>query len=256
MILDTATEEIGHVEMPAAMIARLLESSPVEAQEDGENSLVGAMMGGAHIEDTQGLLRNQSVASGRQILSGSQISSQGTTQLVLQLILTAASVAVPWTQQFRRPHAVRDLEIPSGTFCRLQTPRKPAAPAVVPCRSLPAAFLRVQPVGAGQIYQRHGREGTECKRVSAFALVVLLNADRDGRYIRKIARHAGPNPGLRIVTGQDGNTGCDLARAVAADDGLKTSDARRPADRSRSNKFGNAKRNGEIAKASGHFVMG
>jgi Mn-containing catalase len=76
MILDTATEQIGHVEMPAAMIARLLESSPVEAQEDGENSLVGAMMGGAHIEDTQGLLRNQSVASGRQILSGSQISSQ------------------------------------------------------------------------------------------------------------------------------------------------------------------------------------
>src|SRR4051812_24176703 len=52
MILDIATEEIGHVEMLATMIARLLESSPVEAQEEmAKNSLVGAMMGGARIED-------------------------------------------------------------------------------------------------------------------------------------------------------------------------------------------------------------
>src|SRR3954453_21644004 len=52
MILDIATEEIGNVEMLATMIARLLESSPVEAQEEmAKNSLVGAMMGGARIED-------------------------------------------------------------------------------------------------------------------------------------------------------------------------------------------------------------
>jgi Mn-containing catalase len=52
MIMDIATEEIGHVEMLATMIARLLESSPVEAQEEmAKNSLVGAMMGGARIED-------------------------------------------------------------------------------------------------------------------------------------------------------------------------------------------------------------
>jgi Mn-containing catalase len=52
MMLDIATEEIGHVEMLATMIARLLESSPVEAQEEmAKNSLVGAMMGGARIED-------------------------------------------------------------------------------------------------------------------------------------------------------------------------------------------------------------
>jgi Mn-containing catalase len=52
MILDIATEEIGHIEMLATMIARLLETSPVEAQEDmAKNSLVGAMMGGARIED-------------------------------------------------------------------------------------------------------------------------------------------------------------------------------------------------------------
>ena len=52
MMLDIATEEIGHVEMLATMIARLLESSPVEAQEEmAKNSLVGATMGGARIED-------------------------------------------------------------------------------------------------------------------------------------------------------------------------------------------------------------
>src|SRR5215216_6405015 len=47
--LDIATEEIGHVEMLATMIAR---SSPVEAQEEmAKNSLAGSMMGGARIED-------------------------------------------------------------------------------------------------------------------------------------------------------------------------------------------------------------
>jgi Mn-containing catalase len=52
MILDIATEEIGHIEMLATMIARLLEASPVEQQEEmAKNTLVGAMMGGARIED-------------------------------------------------------------------------------------------------------------------------------------------------------------------------------------------------------------
>jgi Mn-containing catalase len=52
MIMDIGTEEIGHVEMLATMIARLLETSPVEAQEDAaQNSLVGSIMGGARIED-------------------------------------------------------------------------------------------------------------------------------------------------------------------------------------------------------------
>jgi Mn-containing catalase len=40
------------VEMLATMIARLLETSPVETQEDAaQNTLVGAIMGGARIED-------------------------------------------------------------------------------------------------------------------------------------------------------------------------------------------------------------
>jgi Mn-containing catalase len=52
MILDIGTEEIGHVEMLATMIARLLESSPVEAQEDAaQNSIIGAVLGGANVSD-------------------------------------------------------------------------------------------------------------------------------------------------------------------------------------------------------------
>jgi len=52
MIMDIGTEEIGHVEMLATMIARLLETSPVETQEDmAKNSLVRAVMGGARVED-------------------------------------------------------------------------------------------------------------------------------------------------------------------------------------------------------------
>ena len=52
MILDIGTEEIAHVEMLATMIARLLETSPVEAREDAaKDSAVGAIMGGSRLED-------------------------------------------------------------------------------------------------------------------------------------------------------------------------------------------------------------
>src|SRR4051812_3886153 len=52
MLLDIGTEEIAHVEMLATMIARLLETSPVEAREDAaKDSIVGAVMGGARVED-------------------------------------------------------------------------------------------------------------------------------------------------------------------------------------------------------------
>ena len=52
MILDIGTEEIGHVEMLATMIARLLERSPVEDQEKAaKDSILGAVMGGTRAED-------------------------------------------------------------------------------------------------------------------------------------------------------------------------------------------------------------
>ena len=47
MLLDIATEEIGHCEMLATMIARLLDSSPIEAQVSAaKDPMVAAVMGG------------------------------------------------------------------------------------------------------------------------------------------------------------------------------------------------------------------
>jgi Mn-containing catalase len=53
MILDIGTEEIAHVEMLATMVARLLETSPVEAQEEAaqSNSVVGSVLGGGDTEE-------------------------------------------------------------------------------------------------------------------------------------------------------------------------------------------------------------
>lgn len=47
LIMDTATEEIGHVEMISTMIARLLDDAPVKEQEmAAQNPVIGAIMGG------------------------------------------------------------------------------------------------------------------------------------------------------------------------------------------------------------------
>src|SRR5690606_34926418 len=47
LLLDVGTEEMGHVEMLATMIARLLEGSPVDQEEAArQNSAVGAVLGG------------------------------------------------------------------------------------------------------------------------------------------------------------------------------------------------------------------
>lgn len=52
MLLDIGTEEIGHVEMLATMVARLLETSPVTAQEHAaRNPAIRAVLGGSRIED-------------------------------------------------------------------------------------------------------------------------------------------------------------------------------------------------------------
>ena len=52
MLLDIGTEEIGHVEMLATMVARLLEGSPVKAQEHAaSNPAVGSVLGGTRIAD-------------------------------------------------------------------------------------------------------------------------------------------------------------------------------------------------------------
>lgn len=52
MLLDIGTEEIAHVEMLATLIARLLESSPVEAKEEAaKDGIMGAIMGGSRVQD-------------------------------------------------------------------------------------------------------------------------------------------------------------------------------------------------------------
>jgi len=52
MLLDVGTEEIGHIEILATMIAHLLDKAPVAAQEEGAQDLiVGAVMGGQKPRD-------------------------------------------------------------------------------------------------------------------------------------------------------------------------------------------------------------
>lgn len=52
MLLDIGTEEIGHVEMLATMVAHLLDRAPVNMQEDGaKDAVVGAVMGGVRPRD-------------------------------------------------------------------------------------------------------------------------------------------------------------------------------------------------------------
>lgn len=47
MIMDVATEEIGHVEMLATMVARLLEDAPDdETAKSAEDPVMAAMIGG------------------------------------------------------------------------------------------------------------------------------------------------------------------------------------------------------------------
>lgn len=47
MLLDIGTEEIGHVEMLATMMAHLLDKAPLKQQEEGaQDPIVGAVMGG------------------------------------------------------------------------------------------------------------------------------------------------------------------------------------------------------------------
>lgn len=48
LLMDTATEEIGHVEMIATMISHLLDDAPLKVQEDAVKSdpAIAAIMGG------------------------------------------------------------------------------------------------------------------------------------------------------------------------------------------------------------------
>jgi Mn-containing catalase len=71
MLMDIGTEEIGHIEMLATMVARLLETSPVEAEKAAENGgdggVVGAVLGG---QDTQSAIMNAAMNPHHAVVSG------------------------------------------------------------------------------------------------------------------------------------------------------------------------------------------
>ena len=66
MLLHTATEEIGHIEMLATAVAMNLEKAPTELQEQGAgDGIVGAVMGGGGARQTiEGMLHRHVLSTG------------------------------------------------------------------------------------------------------------------------------------------------------------------------------------------------
>ena len=66
MLLHTATEEIGHIEMLATAVAMNLETAPASLQEDGAaDSIVGAVMGGGSAKASiEGLIHKNLLSGG------------------------------------------------------------------------------------------------------------------------------------------------------------------------------------------------
>ncbi|MBD0341923.1 MAG: manganese catalase family protein, partial [Microcoleus sp. Co-bin12] len=84
MLLDVGTEEIGHIEMLATMIAHLLDKAPVSMQEEGfKDAVVGAVMGGNSPRDAIAASMNPQHA----IVSGLGA-------------LPSDSVGYPWTGRY------------------------------------------------------------------------------------------------------------------------------------------------------------
>jgi Mn-containing catalase len=88
MLLDIGTEEIGHIEMLATMIAHLLDKAPIHMQEEGsKDPVVGAAMGGSNLNNVITDIIASSVNPQHLIVSG--------------LGATAAdSVGYPWNGRF------------------------------------------------------------------------------------------------------------------------------------------------------------
>jgi len=66
MLLHTATEEIGHIEMLATAVAMNLEKAPASLQEEGaSDGIVGAVMGGGNPRHTiEGMLHRHLLSTG------------------------------------------------------------------------------------------------------------------------------------------------------------------------------------------------
>ncbi|WP_144037281.1 manganese catalase family protein [Sphingomonas sp. TZW2008] len=76
MLLHTATEEIGHIEMLATAVALNLETAPASLQEEGAtDSIVGAVMGGGSAKASiEGLIHKNLLSSG---LAAMPVDSDG-----------------------------------------------------------------------------------------------------------------------------------------------------------------------------------
>lgn len=76
MLLHTATEEIGHIEMLATAVAMNLEKAPTHLQEEGvSDKLVGAVMGGERPRQAiEGMIHKQMLSAG---LGAMPIDSDG-----------------------------------------------------------------------------------------------------------------------------------------------------------------------------------
>lgn len=88
MLLDIGTEEIGHVEMLATMMAHLLDKAPIKLQEDGaKDPIVGAVMGGSKPSDVMMDIFAAAMNPQHAIVSGLGA-------------LPADSVGFPWNGRF------------------------------------------------------------------------------------------------------------------------------------------------------------
>lgn len=76
MLLHTATEEIGHIEMLATAVALNLDKAPAELQEEGaSDSVVGAIMGGGNARhQVEGMIHKHLLSSG---LAAMPVDSDG-----------------------------------------------------------------------------------------------------------------------------------------------------------------------------------
>jgi Mn-containing catalase len=88
MLLDIGTEEIGHIEMLATMIAHLLDKAPIKEQENGaKDPIVGAVMGGKKPYDEISEIIAASMNPQHAIVSGLGA-------------MPADSVGFPWNGRF------------------------------------------------------------------------------------------------------------------------------------------------------------
>lgn len=72
MLLNTATEEIGHIEMLATAVALNLEKAPASLQEEGAaDGVVGAVMGGGNARHTiEGMIHRHILSTGMAAFPG------------------------------------------------------------------------------------------------------------------------------------------------------------------------------------------